>query len=64
MSLVNKDYDPVQLYFNDLLGEIIELKSQLGIQDYIMSTQISSNPMVKEIQKYSSIKRSGEEEFN
>jgi hypothetical protein len=57
-------YDQTQLYFNDLLQELLDMKASLGIEDYITSTQVGSNPMIKEIEKYSAIKRLGEDEFN
>ena len=49
LSNLNNKYDEAQSYFSDLLQEVLDLKGKLGIHDYITSTQVSSNPMTREL---------------
>lgn len=42
-----KQYSPPQLYFSNLLNELLDMKSKLGIEDYITSTQVKVTPMTK-----------------
>ena len=57
-------YDDVQHYYSDLLNDILTFKRKLGISDYLTASQIESVPMIKELEKYSSVKKIGDDDFN
>jgi hypothetical protein len=56
--------DSVQGFFGELVGELLAFKKKIGIEDYLSSNQIDPVPMIRELEKYNSLKKIGEDDFN
>ena len=48
----------------ELIRDMLAFKAKAGIEDYLTVTAKEDTPMVRELDKYSNIKKGGEDDFN
>jgi hypothetical protein len=46
------------------LGDILAFKRRVGIEDYLTAGLIESVPVMRELEKYSAVKKGGDDDFN